>query len=326
MERVKKTVKIPNAIAAEVIYKSDLKCCVCQDKGVHIHHLNSIKFDHRIDNLAYLCFLHHDEATKKGGLSRKLSKETIIKFREQHYQVISHRREQSLLKLDNQITQLSEEQLLVASKNALIIMELENIKDEFFEANWNKRGDILSKIHKFTNHSNHRLAYEILDFLNQVSGQTRNGMTTGIAISVSTHVLNFSPSLYDKDSKEQSIELSKTCIHIGENIIYDAFIYLNNLSVAMWGFSIIKHIYRTAKSEKIKDLINEVNDTFNKLERTLRRPERTDLGYAQELLEIFRLDLEDWDLSFPILPKHLMKQVSIDENKKSKRSKTQKIK
>lgn len=315
MAAQKKSSNVPDKIAADLLYKSNLQCCVCQEKGVHIHHLNGKNSDHRIDNLAYLCFFHHDEATKTGSLSRKLSKETIINFREQHYQVIINNRERSLGSFDRPINQLTEEQLLTASKNALIIMELENIKEEYFNSNWEKREDILAKINKYAKHSNHRLAYDILDFLTQIAGQTRGGMTNRVAVSVYMSVMDFFPSLHSEENREQSISLAKTSIHIGDGIAYDAFIHLRNLSVAMWGLTIIKYIYRSAKENNVTEIKDEVNRAYDQLELTLIRPERNDLDNARELVKIFRADLEEWDLSFPILPNHLQDQVDIDETK-----------
>ncbi len=311
----KKTTSIPSKTAADVLYKSNLQCCICQEKGVHIHHLNGKNQDHRLDNLAYLCFSHHDDATITGSLSRKLSKETIIKYREQHYQVIINERERALGSHNHIINQLTEEQLLIASKNALIIIELENIKEEYFNSDWKKREDIITKLHKYSNHANNRLAYEILDFLNLIAGQTRSGMPNRLALTVYSLVMEFCPSLPDENNKEEYINLSKTCIHIGENIAYDSFIHLRNLSIAMWGLTIIKYVYRLAKEKDISELKEEINRVYDGLKYTLLRPERNDLSKAQELLKVFRDDLDEWDLAFPVLPDTIMDQVIIDEKK-----------
>ncbi|MCC6186112.1 MAG: HNH endonuclease, partial [Chitinophagaceae bacterium] len=85
---IEKRKKIPDAIAASVMFKSDLKCCICSNKGDHIHHLDGNRNNNSIENLALLCFSHHDSASIKNSLSRKLSKDVIIKYRTLHYSVI----------------------------------------------------------------------------------------------------------------------------------------------------------------------------------------------------------------------------------------------
>jgi len=311
-----KSTKVPPKTVGELLFKTNIQCCVCKKRGQQIHHLNGNKYDHRIDNLAYLCISPcHDEATKTGGLSRKLDKETIINFREHHYHAVKNTRQKELGTFDHAIPELTEEKLLTASKNALIIIELEKIKEEYFSANWDKRVEILGQLSKFTNHSNHRLALDIFEFLSLIAGQTRGGMTYDMGSSVFGTVLDFSQSLHDEENRTQSIQLAKTCIHLGDNIAYDSFIHLRNIAVAMWGLTIMKFIYRSAKENKITELMDEVNRAYDGLESTLRRPERKDLGDAQEMVKIFRADLNEWDLAFPILTPHLMKRLSIDEKK-----------
>lgn len=311
-----KSTKIPPQTVGEVLFKSNLQCCVCKRKGEQIHHVNGNRYDHRIDNLAYLCIIPcHDDATKTGGISRKLSKEAIIKFREQHYQEIKNARQKALGSFDHNINELTEEKLLIASKNALIIIEIEKIKEHFFSVEWDERVEVFSQLTKFTNHSTHRLALEIFEFLSIIAGETRSGMTYDMGGSLYDTVLNFYQSLHDEENRIQSIQLAKTCIHIGENIAYDSFIHLRNIAIAMWGLTIIKFIYRSAKENAIPELIDEVRQAYDELESTLNRPERRDLHDALEMVKIFRKDLDQWDLAFPVLTPHLMKRLKKDEDK-----------
>lgn len=319
MATKKSAPKIPAKTEAEVMFRSNLQCCVCQEKGDHIHHLGK-REDNSFDNLALLCFPHHDKATIKGSLSKQLSKEAIIKFREHHYKVIDNKRAESLKSFKAPIIKLNEETLLTASKNAIVIIEIEKIRGEFFEtawdkAGWEKRGEIFSKLNTFSNHSNHRVAYEIFTFLADIASMTRAKMPYGMALSVMVKAMDFFPSFNDKENKAKSIEIARQCVHLGDNIAYDATIHLKNLAVAQVGLSIIKFMYRTAKQNKITEIIQLINKTYDELESTLKRPERTDLGNAQELVKIFRKDLDEWDLAVPPLPAHLQKIVSTDESR-----------
>ena len=303
-----KRIKIPRATDSEVVYLSDRKCCVCQDKGVHIHHLEG-KNNNNIDNLALLCFSCHDEASKTGSLSKKLSRETIVKYRDHHYLVIKNKRKEALGIFDEPIKTLSEEMLLTAAKNALIIFDLGKIEDKYFGASWEKKDEYLSEILKFHKHSNNRLAYDVFNFLEFAANETRHGMTEGVAMGIFSGVLHFFPSFYEDDNPEQTNQIAHLGIQIGNHIVYDSTIYLNNLEVAMHGLTILKFVYKSAKQHKRQEIIDEVIRTYDDIEQTLLRPERNDLGNAQELVKIFRKDLDEWSLSYPPLPEHLMEIV-----------------
>lgn len=314
----KKKVTIPPATAGQVLYKSDYKCCVCNERGDHIHHLDSDTSNNNIDNLAFLCFPHHDLASLKGSLRKKLTKEAIIEFRKHHYQVIENRRKRELGALNNPITKMTEEKLLTVTKTALIILELENIKSKYFSADWKEKSEVLGELDKYVNHTNNRLAYDILDFLSLVASQTRGGMTEGLASCVLGHILSFCPSLHDKKDRKQAIELAKQCIHIGDNIAYDSFIHLRKITIAMYGLTIMKFIYRKAKENNIPELKKEVERAYDGLKSTLQRPERNDLSDSQEMVKIFHDNLEEWDIAFPRLSEHLMKRLD-DERQQSSR-------
>lgn len=311
----KKRPKIPSMTEAEVMFKSNLQCCICQKKGDHIHHLDSIPSNNNINNLALLCFNHHDLATIKGSLSKKLSRQTILNYREHHYILIEYSRQRQLGKFNRPVSEMTEEKYLIIAKNAIIIVEIEKIKEQYFSANWDKRPEILGQLSKFTNHSNHRLALDIFEFLSLIAGQTRSGLTYSLCTSVFGKVLEFFPSFYEEEKRPQAIELAKNCIRMGDNIAYDSFIHLRNISIAMWGLTIIKFIYRSAKEYNLTELMENVNQTYEELESTLKRPEREDLGDAQEIVKLFKADLEEWDLAFPILTPHLMKRLEIDNKK-----------
>lgn len=305
-------IKIPQKIEADLIFKSDFRCCICQKQGDHIHHIDGN--DNDINNLAFLCFEHHNLATIKGSLSKKLSKETIRKYRNHHYEVIQTQRENAKQKLNNPINSLNEEILLTISKNAIIIIELEKIKEQYYNAKtWDEKLLVVNQLKMFVNHKNARITYEIIDFLSVVASMTRANIPIDIAICIHMMVLNFSLSINEKIDKEKIIEINKRCIHLGANIAYDAFIHLRNLAIAQWGLNTIKYVYQMAKQNNIVELIESVNRSYDDLESTLQRPERTDLGFAIELTKIFRRDLDDSDLRFPILPHKLQKRVEEDE-------------
>lgn len=317
MKAINKRTKIPNAIEGQLLYLSDFKCCKCGREGDHIHHLDGKPNNNILDNLAFLCFNCHNQASAESPLKKKLTKVAIIKFRTHHYQVIKNRRNRELGVFDRPIAKLTNENLLTVAKNAIIILKLEDFKVRYFSASWSKRNDIIDELGMYANHSNNRLAYEILEFLSSIASQTRSGMTEKVALSVYGQIRNFSPPLHEKRDRKEAIELAKQCIHIGFSMAYDSFIHLRKINIAMYGLTILKFIYMGAKNNKITGLKKEVEKSFRDLESTLKRPERNDLIDAVETLQLFRDDLNVGDLAFPVLTDRLKSRLDNERNLKT---------
>ena len=79
---------------------------------------------------------------------------------------------------------------------------------------------------------------------------------------------------------------------------------------------ILKYIYKKGKHQKLKQLIDKVDDCYLKIEKKLQRPERDDLGEALQLVREFRTDIEYGTLSFPPLSENLMKLIYSEDKHK----------
>lgn len=298
--------KIPGHIEADIMFKSHLQCCVCQQKGDHIHHIDENPSNNNLDNLILLCFKHHELATIKGNLSKKLTKPTLLKYREEHYRNIENERRAKSKSFDKPLIEsnLTEEKLLEISKNALIIIELEKIKERYFKAEWKEKSEILSELHKYAHHTNIRLAFEVLQFLSMAANQTRSGMPEQNALGIYSTLSDFIPH-FDAEEQIHFVELGKESIDIAFSITYDSFIYLRKLSVAIWGLTIVNEIYLIAKqcnNFEIKALIKEF---YSNIHLSLNRPERDDLKSACILVKAFETNLEENSLSTPVLPREI---------------------
>ena len=95
MTRLRTTV--PAEVAADLLFSCDSTCCVCEGRGktVQIHHLDSDPSNHRIANLAVLCLECHNQTQIRGGFGRKLSKELIIKHRDEWILRVKSRRQEA---------------------------------------------------------------------------------------------------------------------------------------------------------------------------------------------------------------------------------------
>lgn len=245
----------------------------------------------------------------KGSLSKKLSPKIIIKYRTLKYQEIDTIRKNSLQVYNTPIQGLTTEDILTTTKNAVIIIEIEKIKEEYFLANWDKRPDILSKLDKFCDHKNFRVAVDVFNFLSMSANLTRGGMTESVAISIYGLLLDFFPYSDEEVNKEKTIELSNQSINIAFSLIYDAAIYLKNYNIIMWGLAILKYIHQKGKRQNIKQLIDSVSETYSEIEQTLQRPERNDLDDSLQLVKEFKANIEERNLSFPALSNNLMKLI-----------------
>lgn len=76
-----KRTKIPPPVRSAVLMANRHACCVCGASGVHIHHINADNNDHQPENLAVLCFRHHDKAHSAGGLSAALTTDQIVSYK-----------------------------------------------------------------------------------------------------------------------------------------------------------------------------------------------------------------------------------------------------
>jgi hypothetical protein len=210
---------------------------------------------------------------------------------------------------------LTAEDVFQLSKSAAILIEVIKIEDEFFEADWPERKNIIEKLYKYSEHSDHRVTYEVFEFLQAIAYQTRSKMPFDISISIHTLILSYFPNAYESKNSLYVRELGYTAVLIAWGIVYDALIHLNNLAIAEWALTIFKFIYQQGQVQGTTYLAEKINERYDDLERNLKRPERTDLGPALELVKIFRADMTTSGLTNPILPDHLYNIVVEDERK-----------
>jgi len=304
--------KIPEKISADVMFKSGLECCVCNKRGDHIHHINSNSSDNRFENLALLCFDHHDLATIKGSLKRKLSSQTIIKYRDHHYSCIDDKRKARRGSQNSFNTNIVTDLIRRSSLDALIIMDIISIREEYFEIDMEQRSNVLTKLSKYAYYSSLSVSIEVIDFLIHVGCSTRSGMENDISSSVLGLIIEFFPS---NESLDSIADLARQCIAIGDNIAYDAILYINNIKVLMDGLTILKYIYRFSEKHQMFELGKLVKTSYKELRNTINRSDNIVKERYFELLEIFYVDLDKNGLSYPQLSQKLY--AIIYENKNS---------
>lgn len=262
-------------------------------------------FDHeRIENFILEKGIRHKLIWRYFSSSYEKHKEELDRF---------HQKEKSGNK--SKASNMTEEDILRITKTAIIEIEIVKIKERYFSVDWKEKEKIIGELFKFANHSTTIVSEAIFEFLSDASQETRMGMTKELSTSIFALTLEFFPSTSSVKDNKKMIELAGACLEIGFNMAYDSTIHRTNLNIAMDGLTIFKYIYKKGGKKGLEQLRTMVHDTYNRLESALSRPERNDLGNAQELVKFFKADLDQYDLSYPPLSENLYRIIYPDQYK-----------
>lgn len=230
---------------------------------------------------------------------------SLIRALEKNQQGKNHTEE-----IKSKVPGFSEDDLFRIIKDVLIIIELEKIKEEFFDYDLEHlREKSLRKLFKFSDHTTVRISKEVFSFLSDIASTTRSGLTSEIAYTIRSLIINFFPYEGNVEKDDEIEAIAQECIYTGDLLFYDAAIHLGDLKIAIHGILILKWIYWVGENRKIESIKEKVLKTFEELKLTLQRRERSDLEHAKELLKIFKEDLDTRGLSYPPMPDHLLEKI-----------------
>lgn len=283
----KKRVPIPPKTEGQVMFASNRQCCVDQNKGVHIHHIDNDPSNNDFNNLALLCYECHDEATKTGGLSRKLKPQAILEFRNHHYNVIQQRRNSELVQITSKAAHPTYIDHLNIAIQANVLIEIAKIKSEYYASTELNKFDILIKLDVFKNYCFPRVSAELFEFLIEVSYQVRAEMPLIMLQAVVSLVEDYFPPEGEKITKLQIEKIGKLALQIAYGIVYDTSIYTSRFHSMKKGYELLQFIYRVAENKKNENLKKEVKAILSEIRHNLNRPERNDLGLAKSMLETY---------------------------------------
>jgi len=84
---------IPPQIEREILFRNEASCCICGKNNVQIHHIDGNNSNNDLKNLAVLCIEHHDQASSKSSMTRRLTPALVKKFKSDWEARISKKRE-----------------------------------------------------------------------------------------------------------------------------------------------------------------------------------------------------------------------------------------
>lgn len=306
MAKIRKN--IPIKIQGELLFKSDRECVVCSEpkRGDQIHHIDGNPSNNAIDNLVLLCFDCHHDASVTNGLRKGLIPSAIKLYRDHKYEVVAVKRANALKAFNSPIGELNTEEMLTVTKNALIMIELEKIKAEFKNMESDDYDLILEKISVFSEHTNFRLAVDVFNFIALIADYARIGLPADKAFAIYRLILSFFPYSSSEADSKKVIMLASQCIGIGFSLVYDSVVYTRDLKVSVHGLMILKYAYLRGKQERLDAIMEEVRRTYTEIEKAAQRDDAKGKQEAIQLIELFKQDLEDPTLAYPVFPKNLM--------------------
>jgi len=93
----KERTRVPDEVAAEVLFRSDFTCCICREKGktVQIHHIDEKPSNGDPENLAVLCLECHNMTQIRGGFGKNLGPEEVAMYRKDWITRVQTRRDKA---------------------------------------------------------------------------------------------------------------------------------------------------------------------------------------------------------------------------------------
>lgn len=85
---------MPEDIATEVLFKSDMTCCRCRlpRLPVQTHHIDEDPSNNVESNIAVLCTICHDDTMLRGGFGRKFNEPLVRKYKTDWETIVRERR------------------------------------------------------------------------------------------------------------------------------------------------------------------------------------------------------------------------------------------
>ncbi|MBI3125827.1 MAG: HNH endonuclease [Ignavibacteriales bacterium] len=305
----KSRTKIPQKIADEVAYKSDMVCAVCETPGDHLHHIDGNPSNNDSDNLILLCFRHHSSASTKGNLSRKLSKGILMRYREQHYKRVAQKRYLPPIQKNSRVHKhITEGIFFQLTMDALVCMEVEKIRMNLRRHNWPLIQKHIYDLNAFPTEIGPRARNAILSALDDISSSTRHRMPLPVAQAIQHIASNILPERSRSTHKREKLnaiekQMLHTGIAIGFDMAYDAVLYLRKIRIADEGAQILWQILSFANRNKVNDIKKFASSEFSRLEETAQK-----VGdkYSAMLFNLYHKHGLSGDYHFPDYPNELI--------------------
>ena len=265
---------------------------------VQIHHLDENPSNNEFENLALLCLAHHHEATIEGGLARKLSSETIRRYRKERYEQTERKRKmEKLIQAESQSDEKFETYV-----QAVEVSEIRKIRAQLAFDKFENAEALLKKLSDYWGCGD-KTKLAILDALSQIAQKARHGLTSELSRKIHGIASNVLPPWnswwFQKRKLPQKDEaMFERSEQFGFVMAYDGALYLKNLSIVNDGGFFLWAALRIGHGCDCKKLIENSSRDFG---TSINAAERGNFPEARRLLINFRDQATQQNILYPEL-------------------------
>jgi hypothetical protein len=271
--------KVSEDLAASIRFAVDLRCCLCEDKGAlprratsgQIHHLDGNPSNNSAQNLVWLCLEHHEEAGKRGRVSRRLSAKTIIRFRDELERRV---RRQRNTEPDRTRSQRS---AFFDALDAGIVLDVHKMRRHIYGDLKGVEGS-LREISFYPHEMGYEARRAILGLLDDLAARTRFKMPETASRAIRACVVDLLPLMFldgerSRRTSPRDAELLRIATSIGEALAYDGALKLGNIRIAEDGCDILWRVLSYAVIHRHASLRARVEAAFDTALDAARRAE-----------------------------------------------------
>lgn len=290
----------------KVMFLSNFQCCVCKERGDQIHHLDGKSANTVEDNLVLLCLMHHADASERSTMRRKFSAGALRQTRHDHYARIEKWRGSFVRSISEPIGKPQVFDLVQASITANALLEIERIEHDFLYGDRGKREEVLTRLNPYSKYDEPRIGFAVLEFVVSAAHHARFGFSRSDCGSLVWMAIHFFPSSNKKGRGIDPKRSADLALSAGRAIVYDAAIHLRKYYPALEGLTLIKYVHQLGQRKGHKAFLKLASECLNGLLGQLDRPDRDDLVLVKRMIQEFRDNMNDGDLSLPIFSKEVM--------------------
>lgn len=312
-------VKIPKKTADQILFDADLLCCVCRERGQHIHHLDGDPKNNAIDNLVLLCVPCHDDVTSTARLVRKLNEGVVRMYRHDLHRWVRHRRSLA----ENRSFAVSEndhdERLFPLILDAVSVRDVQKIAYRLGGLEWDDLLPILYELNSFPEDMGMHTRKAILEVLENQASHTRMRMPTDVGLAISSMTYQTLPLWSLRQETEgpitdTMIETLHLGVAVGEALAYDGGLYLKDFLVVDAGLVLLWRTLAYAKLNHLAGTQERALQGFKLAEDGARRGGDPD---APELVQLYLENGNNVNPRYPDYPDNLGNRL-VSENRVSR--------